>query len=445
MKFRLISAFLAVLLVLACGCAKSGSGAADGTESAKKSETLWDKSVSVETRSLPEAAFQKGAKQCRAMAPDGVTFLMGGCANPYLYNIETKRSAYLLPADEETEETLRLGCTMPLAQGREILAAGKRISSQEELADISGKTLVEAYLFAQDMGSFVSLKGTNTPQFVTDGNYMVLRDNNGLSWLVDCDEGTFRLSGNMVADNGTFAALIGDRLYVYRRGFGEVLVRDVKTGKEKTEDFSKAGKFRDSTGTVIGTACLSDGSICVVLRSTDLDIENGSDCAVVVRSPSGSDSVYPLGKVAFNFTPDTILDAGGCLVALAISNPNGQIYKIDRSSGAICLLFASEEDRVREVPLEECSFTGGRADRPEGIDSLYCLETLSDGETILCQNTTGQLFLYRPSQSASQYLLPKDAASPLLLLPYYSSNHYDTFFAPGVTDFSSYLKLKVKN
>ena len=445
MKIRWICAFLAVLFVLACGCAKSGSGAENGTESEKKSETLWDKSVKAETRSLPEAAFAKGAEQCRAMAPDGVTFLMGACANPYLYNIETKESTYLLPADEETEEALRLGCTMPFAKGMEILAGGKRISSPEELEDLHGKTLVEAYLFAQDMGSFVSLKGTNTPQFVTDGNYMVLRDSNGLSWLVNCGDGTFRLSGNAAAGTGTYAALIGDQLYIYQRGLGELRVVDQTTGSEKTEDFRKAGKFRDAAGTVTGATCLSDGSICVVLMSTEMDMENGTDCAVVVRSPSGADSVYPLGKVAFNCTPDTILDAGGCLVALAMSNSYGQIYKIDRGTGAISLLFASEEERITEVPLEECSFTGGKVDRAEGIDALYCLEALSDGETILCQNMTGQIFLYRPSQSASQYLLSKNAVSPLLTVPYYCSNRYDTFFAPGVTDFDSYLKLKVKD
>ena len=86
MRLRLISVIMAVLFVLA-GCTKSGNGTADDANGGEASETLWDKKVKVETCSLPQDAFSKGGKRCHGMAPDGVTFLMVGCANPYLYNI----------------------------------------------------------------------------------------------------------------------------------------------------------------------------------------------------------------------------------------------------------------------------------------------------------------------------------------------------------------------
>ena len=93
------------------------------------------------------------------------------------------------------------------------------------------------------------------------------------------------------------------------------------------------------------------------------------------------------------------------------------------------------------VSLEDAAFSGGKVVEPDGFYGLMPLETLSDGKTVLLQSFDGFQILFRPETGEIQLPFGEETSFAILPMPYYNSNHYDTFFIPSLAGFDSYVLL----
>ena len=435
----------------------SGAGDQAGQDTpevitADSSRTWWDKQVSYEIIPLPEEAFDNGAEKCRGMASDGKTFLMTDGAAPSLYNIETGERVYLTPADSGTEEVLRMFMSGPGRPGRP--GSGDPAGTPDP-ETLSGRDLVEAYLFKQNM----ALIGPNCSPTVlpSDEKAMLLYDSNGLFWLVDYDTGEFHVSKDEFTGEGYYASIRNRKILIrplYPLAAASVI--DLDAGTRSVEDFTEAGGFESGAAAMSGAVYLPDGSICAVLVDREINMVTNDDgkslmgpqnCAVVIRDAAGNDQVYDLPEVLNGREPDTILSVGSNYIILS-SRQGGFItpsYLVNRATGEVSVLCTSEKEIITAIPAEDFSFDNGVPVWPEGCEPVLFYETMADGCTILAQDRIGNLILFRPETMEAQYPLGPDAPAPLLNIPYYCSNHYDIFFIPEIGGWTSYVQLNVQD
>ena len=400
-------------------------------------ESLWDKKISGEQVSIPEKAFSGGAERCSAIAPDGVTLLMSGGAAPYLYNLETKKTTPLVPADEETEEFLRESILMRNALA--VKATQEQISAmRERLAKMKGGELTAE--LCSDTGRIAPLRRV-TNSFYTRENYLVFADNVLTAMmLIDCSTGRYYCS----RENSVTPCGIRDGKLLYYNNMVPVLkLLDIENGKTEEIQLGVSSLFPDGAR-LRAAAFLPDGSLCAVLADMKPDQEAGENCALVVISPDGKTENWPLGKIRYSWEPDTILAAGtDCIIvysrlATRVSAP----YLVRRTAGEVLRLISAEDGLVQLLSAEE--YTARYPDKGGDGIGIIPLDSMADNETVLLQNqaAVGVLLLFRPSDGQSRRLIPELDSFRLIL--YFDGNHYDRFMDAGYPKEKAYYQLNFR-
>ena len=267
---------------------------------------------------------------------------MSGGAAPYLYNLETKKTTPLVPADEETEEFLRDSILMRNALA--VKATQEQISAmRERLAKMKGRELTAE--LCSDTGRIAPLRRV-TNSFYTRENYLVFADNVLTAMmLIDCSTGRYYCS----RENSVTPCGIRDGKLLYYNNMVPVLkLLDIENGKTEEIQLGVSSLFPDGAR-LRAAAFLPDGSLCAVLADMKLDQEAGENCALVVSSPDGKTENWPLGKIRYSWEPDTILAAGtDCIIvysrlATRVSAP----YLVRRTAGEVLRLISAEDGLVQ--------------------------------------------------------------------------------------------------
>jgi hypothetical protein len=397
-------------------------------------ESLWDKKISGEQVSIPEKAFSGGAERCSAIAPDGETLLMSGTVAPYLYNMQTKKTTRLVPADAATEEYLR---EMILTRyGVSIKATTEQMAAmQERLARMSGAELTAE--LCMNTGRIAPLR-QYTGSFYTRENYLFFVDAGYTAlMLIDCSSGRYY----SVFERSITPLGVRDGKLLYFLNPSPVLkLLDLESGNVEEIEMKDPSLFPDGAR-LRAASFLPDGSLCAVLADMKLDPEGGENCALVIRSSDGKTESWPLGRMRYAWEPDTILAAGtDCILAFSrqaarVSAP----YLIRRTAGEVLRPISGEDGLVQLLSAEE--YAARYPEKGDAAVGLIPLDSLSDDETLLLQNSAavGILLLFHPSDGQSQRLIPELDGFPMVI--YFSGNHYDRFMDGGYPTEKAYYQL----
>ena len=400
-------------------------------------ESVWDKKISGEKLDIPEKAFSGGAERCSAIAPDGVTLLMSGGAAPYLYNLETKKRTSLVPADEATEEYLR---EMILARNAIAVKATEEQTAamRERLAKMKGAELTAELCTVT--GRMSPLR-QYTGSFYTRENYLFFVDAGYTAlMLIDCETGRFY---SAFERSMTPCGFQDGKLLYFLNPSPVLKLLDLKSGETEEIAIEAPSLFPDGAR-LRAAAFLPDGSLCAVLADMKLDMENGENCALAVRSSDGKTESWLLGKVRYSWEPDTILASGtDCIIAYSRQAVrNSAPYLVRRTAGEVLRLISTEEGLVQLLSTEE--YIARYPDKGGAEIGIIPLDSLADNETLLLQNmaAVGILLLFRPSDGQSRMLVPGLEGFPVVM--YYSSNHYDRFMDAGYLMEKAYYQLNFR-
>ncbi len=364
-------------------------------EEADAGASLWGKRVAVYTEAVPDRAYVGGNEFCFAMAPDGEQVVISGGEAPYLWGLETGKHTPLWLGDEKTRDTVAE------TVGKIAIANPQLLKKDPE--SMSDPELLAAYLkyALGDRGGGRCMRLMPvTGQ--TDGNDLILADNYGCWWLLDCGTGALYTYGNGYLACSSF----GDRM-LFRQmtpGAGIVTV-DRSSGKEQTKDFTSVPGYA-AGATMTGAAYLPDGSLCAVLRDRELDKDHGENCCLAVYGPDGQTELYPLGRIRLSQEPDVIMSADGNWIvaysraAMSIRCP----YLIHRETGEVFLI-VTREGGPEMIPLKDClNPETGEVVRPEGGLMLFLMAG-ADRETLFVYDMeVCQVSLFHPEKCALQWL-----------------------------------------
>ena len=389
-------------------------------------DSIWNRKVAMRKVPIPASAFAQGGEMYGGMTGDGRKLLIVNGVAPHLWDSATGIRTWLYPADAAAEEAMRLRCapelTLRKATPEQIEQAYERYGGRDGFAALSGRKLLEVYLTALGNGRLIGPR-TDQTLISMDDRYMLLFDQSGCYWLTDTQ------TGAMYFCDGMPGGVLNGEVLLYQLASSQVRIWNVETGKTRTIDFANACRMSSGSDAFLRAAAfLADGSVCAVLRDSALSMENGQECVLAIRTPSGTTETYPLGTLRLSTEPDVALSVDEKAVVLfsrSMSNYSNP-YLIDRQTGAVSVL-ASTLGALEQVPLEACAFPGGRITLPDRFSqavSAVPFDRIDD--TLLIYNPMDSRFmLLRPDTGKSRYLFD----DPELIFPLayvaFATNHHD--------------------
>ena len=357
--FRVLTLVLCLCLcgALLCGCGD-------------KADSLWGKTVRVETEPIPAEALDGEDSRCCGVSPDGSKLLIAGGGHSYLWDRESGERLSLTPGDEATETRLR-----------ELLAEQAK---EEQTETLPAEELVDA-VFPGSIFEALPSHG--------EGNWLLVSFSSIAyePFALDTDSG--KLYWN-------YQSACGDELL--RWSFEDVQIYSRKTGNTRIEDFS-AHSGKDSFIDFSGAFFLPDGSCCAVIRDKN-------ETKLVIHPSRGEEEVYLLGQARFSDYPQNFYAVGSDYLLLAeVRKTPYPILLIDRKSGTVSLL-TEENRRVRVIPQEEAMEPDGSWRTEYREHRVLPLQSMADGETILLYAVHSKdLLLFRPKTGeAQQIVIPEE-------------------------------------
>lgn len=310
-----------MMLVAVSGCSLLGAGdsdAGDGLfgkiDAVLGTKSLWGKELSVNQVDIPFDPDAGEGQICVGMSCDGKRLLMydtKGAEVPYLWDIEDEERIELYFGDDHQE-----GLSAAYA---DFDPAGRKLEGEE---------LFEAVFTSGFCHLQPAYSGLNT----LDHYMLVQAYGYGVyQFVLDTDTGAL-----YSPESGMVGGIYDGEMLTYQTPHGAVSLQKLGSSFVREVDFGDECKGGDF-GVVYATF-LSDGSICAIMRDSQLDLINGQKCFLMVKNAEGEFERYSLGKIRFGYEPNYIVSIGSEWIiasGLMVTAANEFPYIINRNTGEV--------------------------------------------------------------------------------------------------------------
>ena len=390
--------------------------------------SFWGQRVTMENTEVPLEARSGSESSLWGLTTQGNFFIRYDSDRvPYIWNDEEKRRIELTPANAEAEALMHYYLEGYFAQ-----------QGEEVPSNLHGQELVGKYLLT-DGRAVLSPRSIGA---TFGGDYICAQDRNGMTWLIDAETGKMYGGRERWYRSATDTILLATGPAPAM----QVFLLDKETDTITFRDYSRTHGFESDQCCITAASFLPDGSICVVLRDMQMNMETGEICKLLIDRPDGSKEIYDLGRIFFGKEPDQIYSVDSRHILLTSSTFARIVkpYFVDCETNEVSFMSNLNDQITLELYMNYLNDQGMVEFSNENNDLLMILESMGDGQTILLQDGEGRLLLFKPDTKECQFLLNGGGFIYQPMMIYFMGNGYDRFwYAAQDRELLTYYTLRI--
>ena len=372
--------------------------------------SYWGQRLTADQTEVPMEARGDSESALWGITTQGNFFIQNHAkVESYIWNEEKHRRIELTPANIEAEDLMQ-----------HYLEAYAATHKDAVSSDWHGQELLEKYLSAD--GAMRMMPRSIGMTF--GGDYIAAQDRVGKIWLIDAETG--KMYGSR--ERWYRSAYENTLLATGASTSSQVFLLDKEMNSLTFKSYARTEGFEGSECSITAASFLPDGSICVVLRDMQMDMEKGEICKLLIDRPDGTQELYDLGRISFQREPDQIYSVDSQRIVLMSSTMgrNGKLYYVDCETGEVSFM-SHVNDQITLEPYTKYLNSQGMVEFPQDDSRNYLmvLEAMGDGQTILLQDEDGRFLLFKPDTKECQFLLNGGGFLYSSIALYFMGNGYD--------------------